>query len=321
MTVHSWRRELEDRFAPRADPVLRRADLPRLSELAEEVLDEPAGYDIDIIDLVRFAVAYADRLDSSSTDRTERALRAAGAAFLHAGIAPGNSDVDLIGKGNGSGFGGDAASKLARDTWAYMVYKRTLGDDRRGFYSYKPGADMRGAFRDALVASLQSAASAGDQFRSFCKAQRSEERERFALDYAERQPGVASTASRLDRADGRDVNLPDGSLVPLGAHFTKTWEVRNTGQVPWIGRRLTRMTPQGPTFPSSPDWIPIPDTFPGQMIQISVDFVAGRVQGFSTVRFKMTDEEGNLYFPGKYPYGLTLLIETGGYDWIGRELP
>ena len=81
------------------------------------------------------------------------------------------------------------------------------------------------------------------------------------------------------------------------------------------------MTPQGPTFPSSPDWIPIPDTFPGQITQLSVDFIAGRVQGFSTVRFKMTDAEGNLYFPGKYPYGLTLLVETAAVEWIDRILP
>lgn len=321
MAVDSWKHELAERFAARADPALRRRDLRALQELADSLIDEPTGHDIDLVDFIRFAVAFADRQDSRSTDREAKALRAAGAAFLHAGSAPTNADVALIAKGNGKSFAGDTGSKLARDTWAYMVYKRVLGDDRRGFYSYKPGADMRGAFRDALITAVRLAESGGEQFRSFCTEQRAIERENFAIHYADPKQGVASTESRLDRSDARDVNFPDGSLVPIGAHFTKTWEVTNIGQVAWIGRRLTRMTPQGPTFPSSPDWVPIPDTFPGQTIQLSVDFVAGRVQGFSTVRFKMTDEKGNLYFPSKYVYGLTLLIETGGFQWIERDLP
>ncbi len=321
MALDGWERELAERLAARANPSLRRRDLGAFSALADTLLDEPTGHDIDLVDLIRFAVAYADRQDSSSTDREAKAQRAAGAAFLHAGSSPTNADVALIAKGNGKSYSGDIRSKLARDTWAYMIYKRVLGDDRRGFYSYKPGADVRGAFRDALVKAVRTAELAGEQFRAFCRDQRGIEREAFALHYAKPEQGIASTDTRLDRSDARDVNFPDGSLVPIGAHFTKTWEVRNIGQVAWIGRRLTRMTPQGPTLPSSPDWIPIPDTFPGQTIQLSVDFVAGRVQGFSTVKFKMTDENGGLYFPNKYVYGLTLLIETGGFQWIQRDLP
>ncbi|GAA3734755.1 hypothetical protein GCM10022239_08610 [Leifsonia bigeumensis] len=321
MAIDSWEQELADRFVARGNPSLRRHDLSALSALADILLDQSTGYDIDLVDLIRFAVAYSDHEDPSSADREAKALCAAGAAFLHAGSSPTNADVALIAHGNGKSYNGDTGSKLARDTWAYMIYKRALGDDRRGFYSYKPGADMRGAFREALIKAVRTAELAGEQFRSFCTEQRGVEREGYALHYAESKRGTASTDSRLDRSDARDVNFPDGSLVPIGAHFTKTWEVTNIGQVAWIDRRLTRMTPQGPTFPSSPDWIPIPDTFPGQTIHLSVDFIAGRVQGFSTVRFKMTDEEGTLYFPNKYLYGLTLLIETGGFKWIGRDLP
>ncbi len=180
---------------------------------------------------------------------------------------------------------------------------------------------MRRQFQDAVIAAVALAADTPDAFRSLTHQQRARESTAAAIEYMDKQPGIASSAQRHDHSDARDLNFPDGTLVPLGARFTKTWEVRNIGQVPWIGRRLTRMTPQGPTFPWSDEWIPIPDTFPGQSVQLSVDFVAARVQGFTTIRFKMTDDQGTLYFPNKYAHGLTLLIETGGVEWIDRRLP
>lgn len=315
-----WRSELTSLFAARANPALHRERLSGLASLAEELLPDASGYDIDIADLLRLAVEYANTLDAGSPSLEESARRLAGAAFLHAGNIPTNEDRDLIAKGNGVTYSGDVSSKRARDTWAYVVYKRTKHDDRRSFYSYKPGADLRGTFRDALIGAVTVALASDEKFRAFVRDARRVEQNARSLDYADKRQGVASTSQKKDRADARDVNLPDGSLVPLGARFTKTWEVHNIGQVAWIGRRLTRHTPQGVTFPSSSDWVPIPDTFPGETVLLSVDFVAARVQGFTEVRFKMTDEHGNLYFPNKYPYGLTLLIETAGVDWIERPL-
>lgn len=199
-----------------------------------------------------------------------------------------------------------------------MTYKQVRGDTRRASYTYKPGLDRRQRFAEAVLAALVHADAHREDFAEVVRRRRRAEQDASAIDYRDKAPGIASTEHRLDRADARDLKFPDGSLVPLGARFTKTWEVHNIGQVAWIGRRLTRQTPQGPTFPSSPEWVPIADTFPGESVQLSVDFIAARVQGFTEVRFKMTDEYGVLFFPNKYPSGLTLLIETAGVQWIQR---
>jgi len=148
------------------------------------------------------------------------------------------------------------------------------------------------------------------------------ERKSFALHYADPKQGVASTESRLDRSDARDVNFPDGSLVPIGAHFTKTWEVTNIGQVAWSRSSPHSHDPTGSDLPivpgmgSDPRYVSGPD-----------DPAVGRLRRRKSSRFldsAVQDDgrgEGNLYFPNKYVYGLTLLIETGGFQWIQRDLP
>lgn len=39
----------------------------------------------------------------------------------------------------------------------------------------------------------------------------------------------------------RDVTIPDGSILNSGEKFTKIWEIRNTGNVAWQNRYLTRL--------------------------------------------------------------------------------
>jgi hypothetical protein len=34
----------------------------------------------------------------------------------------------------------------------------------------------------------------------------------------------------------RDVTYPDGTVVPAGERFDKTWRIRNTGSVHWRDR-------------------------------------------------------------------------------------
>lgn len=318
----SWRDDLAGRFVARANPALERASSPQLAELADEVLYDATGEDVDLPDLVRFAISFVDSLDSSEDAREGRALRAAGGAFLLATARPSPEDIDLIAKGNGRKFDGDTTSKVARDTWAYMAYKRAMRDDRRAFYTFKPGLDMRAKFCEAVLDAVAAASEDAESFRQNVKNLRRIERTKFGVHYEYPQPGLASSASRIDRAEFlRDVTIPDGTMIPIGAHFTKTWEIRNSGQVPWVNRRLTRMTPQGATLPWSEDSIPIPDTWPGQVVQLSIDFVAARVQGSSEIRFKMTDRDGKLCFPTKYAHGLTVMIETSPLVWINREPP
>lgn len=306
-------------FAARANPRLSQDVQRSLARLASELLPDATSYDIDLIDLIRFSATFADQ--TSPDDRESRARRAAGAAFLHAGAVPRAADRNLIARGNVRNYNGDPASKLARDTWAYMVYKRTKSDDRRRFYSYKPGAEMRDRFCEALIKAIEAANETPERFHEFVRERRRQELNAAGIEYSDKRPGIASTSSKIDRSTARDVNYPDGSIVGLGQRFTKTWSVTNIGQVAWIGRRLMRVTPQSPTFPSSPDWIAIPDTFPGETVLLSVEFQAGRVQGFSEVRFKMTDDQGTLFFPNKYPHGLTLIVDTENIETIERSLP
>jgi hypothetical protein len=91
--------------------------------------------------------------------------------------------------------------------------------------------------------------------------------------------------------------------------FQKTWRVHNSGTVPWIGRRLTREgAAAGIGIPSSPAFSPIPDTSPGQVVDITVPLMASRIDCPAQIRWKMVDPDGRQYFPDRYWYGLMLII-------------
>lgn len=104
--------------------------------------------------------------------------------------------------------------------------------------------------------------------------------------------------------DARDLCLlvgetvPDGTRTPPGARFAKTWTLRNAGPVHWTRRWLTRQGRPGvPGWLDSPERVPVPDTGPGQQVAVTVDLRASTWPGSSVAYFKMTDQEGRLYFP------------------------
>lgn len=105
-----------------------------------------------------------------------------------------------------------------------------------------------------------------------------------------------------------DVTIPDGTIVNTGQVFVKTWEIRNTGQVPWAGRYLTRVGAQGPGLCSSPSQVPIPETMPNHNVQISVSLTAPTLPGSCRVDWKMTDVAGTPFFPNKQ--GLYLIVNV-----------
>jgi hypothetical protein len=97
-----------------------------------------------------------------------------------------------------------------------------------------------------------------------------------------------------------DVTIPDGTIVRANQRFVKTWEIQNTGLVPWRGRYLQRQgTLQAPGLCTSPARVPVPTTLPGQDVQISVTFTAPSLPGSCIVYWKMTDAQGRLYFPDR----------------------
>jgi transcriptional regulator with XRE-family HTH domain len=105
---------------------------------------------------------------------------------------------------------------------------------------------------------------------------------------------------------------PDGSTVPCGNTFTKTWTIHNSGSVRWHGRRLRRIGPTtGPWTLTSPRFTPIPDTEPGETVSISVQLHTPQMETAAVAQWKMVDEDDLLYFPTKYSVGLALYVLVG----------
>jgi len=105
---------------------------------------------------------------------------------------------------------------------------------------------------------------------------------------------------------------PDGSTIPCGASFTKTWTIRNSGSVPWQGRRLRRIGPTtGPWTLTSERFTPITDTEPGETVSISVQLTAPQMETAAVAQWKMVDTDDLLYFPDRYSVGLALYVLVG----------
>jgi transcriptional regulator with XRE-family HTH domain len=105
---------------------------------------------------------------------------------------------------------------------------------------------------------------------------------------------------------------PDGSSVPCGATFTKTWTIRNSGTIPWQGRRLRRIGPTtGPWTLTSARFTPIPATEAGETVSISVQIHTPQMETAAVAQWKMVDKDDLLYFPTKYSVGLALYVLVG----------
>ena len=97
-----------------------------------------------------------------------------------------------------------------------------------------------------------------------------------------------------------DVTIPDGTSIPVNTNFVKTWRVQNVGSVVWKDRYLKRMTPTSELICSSPALVPIPETAPGEIIDISVTFRTPHLPGSCRTDWKTSDHNGNLFFPEKH---------------------
>jgi hypothetical protein len=119
------------------------------------------------------------------------------------------------------------------------------------------------------------------------------------------QPGDASTFE--------GDTIPHGSLMQPGQAFEKVWTIRNSGTISWIGRRLERQGPlTGPGLITSPKYVDIPDSEPGNAVQISAQLKAPTYDCTSIAYFKMIDTEGRLCFPSKYQLGVDVLVRVAG---------
>jgi uncharacterized protein YkwD len=87
----------------------------------------------------------------------------------------------------------------------------------------------------------------------------------------------------------QDVTITDGTNVPRGTKFTKTWQFKNSGNCPWINYKIAFVS--GDRM-SAPDTSPVPDTPAGKTVNISVDLVAPTTDGAYTGFFELRDALG-----------------------------
>ncbi len=107
--------------------------------------------------------------------------------------------------------------------------------------------------------------------------------------------------------------IPHGTLIEPGQVFEQTWRVKNSGTVPWHGRRLERQGPlTGPGLISSLRFVEVPDTKPGELAEIVALLKAPTYDCSSIAYFKMVDAEGRLCFPDSYQLGLDVLVRVEG---------
>jgi transcriptional regulator with XRE-family HTH domain len=124
-----------------------------------------------------------------------------------------------------------------------------------------------------------------------------------------RRRGKQPKAIKGDATAFVDDTIPHGTLFSPGEIFAKIWRIRNSGTVPWEGRRLERQGPlTGPGLITSPKHIDIPHTEPGEIAEITAPLKAPGYDCTSVAYFKMIDEQGFLCFPDAHQLGLDVLV-------------
>jgi Ig-like domain from next to BRCA1 gene len=107
----------------------------------------------------------------------------------------------------------------------------------------------------------------------------------------------------------KDVTIPDGTIMTAGEKFTKIWQIRNVGTVPWKGRYLERVgLCKGISLIYSDRRVSIPNTLPGELVDIVAELQAPYAATNTRATWKMIDSRGNLCFPDRYNCGLLVEI-------------
>jgi transcriptional regulator with XRE-family HTH domain len=122
---------------------------------------------------------------------------------------------------------------------------------------------------DRVIRYYAARFGAADLLEGFVEIARESDRARMKLRDPELIAKQAEYPLAGDQATFVSETPPDGVTVPLGATFQKAWTIRNSGTVPWYGRRLRRIGPTtSPWTLTSPRFIAIPDTEPGQTVTV-----------------------------------------------------
>jgi hypothetical protein len=107
-----------------------------------------------------------------------------------------------------------------------------------------------------------------------------------------------------------DVTLDDCSHVPAGETLPKVWRLKNAGSVPWVGYALHRVDlPQRRGHCQTIPDVPVADTAPGEVVDVTVDVSMPSAPTFCLVRFKLVDAEGRVAFPGSRPVNFQVVVD------------
>ena len=106
-------------------------------------------------------------------------------------------------------------------------------------------------------------------------------------------PGTESASSSGSCADSAamiaDVTVPDDAQMSRGQAFIKTWRFLNNGKCSWSGYTISFVA--GDRM-ESPDSAPVPNTEPGQTVDVSVELAAPALDGSYTGFYELRNAEG-----------------------------
>ena len=127
----------------------------------------------------------------------------------------------------------------------------------------------------------------------------------------QQNPPEAPPAHQGDRAAFvADVTLDDCSHVPAGQALPKVWRFKNAGSVPWVGYSLHRIDlPQERGQCQTITDVVVPDTGPGQVVDVTVEVSFPEAPTFCLVRFKLMDARGQVAFPGNRPVNFQVIVD------------
>ncbi|MFN0169766.1 MAG: CARDB domain-containing protein [Bryobacteraceae bacterium] len=117
---------------------------------------------------------------------------------------------------------------------------------------------------------------------------------------------VGGRVLELSQAGGRlsgdqlSETIPDGSVFRPSEQFTKSWLVKNSGEIPWNGVRLLYLPVAATGFTSvnlnpGGNMIPVSDTPPGQNVAIVATMRSPQSPGTYISSWQLQDSQGNLF--------------------------
>ncbi len=108
-------------------------------------------------------------------------------------------------------------------------------------------------------------------------------------------PSITPTRPTPKAIFMKDVTIPDGTNMDPGEEFTKTWQVKNTGEAAW-GESIVLVWVDGSQMEGESPSL-VDDCDPGELIEISIDLVAPSSPGSFTGWWELETSDGTLMTP------------------------